>query len=84
MYKIIFPDAVTRKAMPAIPKANREQLIRAIHERLAVDPIGLGKPLQYNLKGYRRLRVGDWRVIYRIDGGNVIICDIANRRDVYG
>lgn len=23
------------------------------------DPIGLGKPLRYSLKGHRRLRVGD-------------------------
>lgn len=36
-------------------------------------------------KGYLRFRVGDWRVIYRIDepAKQVLVLLIAHRRDVY-
>jgi len=58
---------------------------RAIEERLSIDPIGLGKPLRYSLKGHRRLRVGDYRIVYRIDHTKhiVTIVVIKHRKDVY-
>lgn len=57
----------------------------AIESRLAVDPIGMGKPLRYSLKGHRRLRVSDYRIVYRIDmlKNTVIIVAIKHRKYVY-
>ena len=82
-YNVIL-DKEALEDICAIPKANAIQITRAIEQRLAADPFGLGKPLQYKLKGYRRLRVGDWRVIYTIDGKNVLVHRIVLRRDAYG
>lgn len=48
-----------------------------------VDPITSGKPLRYNLKGHRCLRVSDYRVIYRIENKSVIIIAIKHRKDIY-
>jgi mRNA-degrading endonuclease RelE of RelBE toxin-antitoxin system len=56
---------------------------QAIEERLMVDPIGFGKPLRYSLKGLRRLRVGDYRVMYQVKGKTVTIVAIKHRKDVY-
>jgi len=58
---------------------------RAIEERLMIDPIHFGKPLTYSLKGHRRLRVSDYRVIYRIETetNTVLIIAIKHRKDVY-
>lgn len=58
---------------------------KAIEKKLTTDPIAFGKPLRYTLKGFRRLRVGDYRVIYRIVENKVlvIIVDIDHRRVVY-
>ena len=43
------------------------------------------KRLTGTLIGKSRYRVGDWRVIYRIDDGasQVLVLSIANRREVY-
>ena len=82
-YTIVYNASVVEKDIPAIPKTNRGQIQRAIEERIAIAPEKLGKPLRHNLKGYRRLRVGDWRIVYRIEGENVIVSAIALRRDVY-
>ena len=69
--------------LAVIPKNIRETIRRAIEQRLLTDPIGYGLPLRKNLHGYRKLRVNDYRIIYRIDGGTVIILKIGHRKDVY-
>ncbi|KJV81821.1 plasmid stabilization system family protein [Rickettsia hoogstraalii str. RCCE3] len=49
------------------------------------DPIAFGKPLRYSLKGHRRLRVSDYRIIYRIEQetSTVIIIAIKHRKEIY-
>ncbi|MCB0308987.1 MAG: type II toxin-antitoxin system RelE/ParE family toxin [Bdellovibrionales bacterium] len=71
--------------MPALPKTARQRIKRAIEERLTSNPIEFGKPLRYSLKGARKLRVGDYRVIYRIEPpSTVLIVKIGHRKEVYG
>jgi mRNA interferase RelE/StbE len=42
------------------------------------------KRLKGEWSGYRRYRVGDWRVVYRIDDNSRInVVAIAHRREVY-
>ena len=82
-YSIIYEPRVPEEDIPKIPVANQPQIARAISERLTVNPVGLGKPLTGEFKGLRRLRVGDWRIIYKVDGGNVIIRAIRIRRNAY-
>ena len=41
------------------------------------------EPLAGEFKGTYKLRVGDWRVIYTIEGDNVVIQSIAHRREIY-
>lgn len=84
-YKIFYDLGSKNKDYEKIPPAIREIIRKAIEKKLTVDPVNFGKPLRYSLKGYRRLRVGEYRVIYKIDEGRVIviIVDIDHRKDVY-
>lgn len=84
-YSVEYLDVVVKKDIPSLQKSARILIKKAIEERLMVDPIGFGKPLRYSLKGHRRLRVSDYRVVYRIDAENniVIIVAIKHRKDVY-
>ena len=73
------------------PKVKSEDILRlssniavrienAIKKRLIVNPIKYGFYLHGSLKGYRKLRVGNWRVIYRIvDNKEIRIIAIGNR-----
>lgn len=85
VYLIEYLDSVVEEDIPSLPKMIRKMIKRAIEERLAVDPVGLGKPLRYSLKGHRRLRVGDYRIVYRINHEKqiVTIVIIKHRKDVY-
>lgn len=84
-YQIDYLNSVVDEDIPSLPKTMREMIKKAIKERLSIDPIGLGKPLRYSLKGHRRLRVGDYRIVYRVDAEKriVTIVIIKHRKDVY-
>lgn len=84
-YSIEYVEEVVKKDIPALPKSVRLTIKKAIEERLMVDPIGFGKPLRYSLKGHRRLRVSDYRVVYRIHHSphTVIIVAIKHRKEIY-
>ena len=84
-YQVQYLEEVVRKHIPSISSSAKKMIKKAIEERLMIDPIGFGKPLRYSLKGHRRLRVADYRVVYRIEADNktVIIVAIKHRKDVY-
>lgn len=85
LYKIEYLDSVVKKDIPALPKTIKATIKKAIEERLMHDPVGFGKPLRYSLKGHRRLRIGDYRVVFRIeaDSNIVLIIAIKHRKDIY-
>jgi mRNA interferase RelE/StbE len=85
LYRIDYLESVVKEDIPVLPKTMRQLIRKAIEERLTTDPIGLGKPLRYSLIGHRRLRVGDYRIVYRIDLKKhlVLIVLIKHRKDVY-
>ncbi len=83
MYAIEFTREA-RKALKAMPRNLRDVVLSKIDD-LAVNPLQaqnvkklVGRP------GYR-LRVGDWRVIYTLDAGRLVVrvLDIGARGGVY-
>ena len=83
-YQVEYLDSVVREDIPKLAKNVQIQIRKTIEQKLTSHPIEFGKPLRYSLKGARRLRVGDWRVIYKIEPPDtVIIVKIGHRKDVY-
>lgn len=84
-WQINYLESVIREDIAVLPKNIKNTIRRAIEERLTIDPVGFGKPLRYSLQGHRRLRVGDYRVVYRIEVSShiVLIVAIKHRKDVY-
>lgn len=84
-YKIIYSDEVTKIHIPSLPASVKGTIKKAINERLTTYPAQLGKPLHYKLKGYWRLRVSSYRIIYRIAvvEKTVIVTAIKHRKDIY-
>lgn len=82
-YEIRYQAAVIRKHIPKLSSSIKKIIKRGIEERLGVDPVGFGKPLRYSLKGHRRLRVGDYRIVYFVEEHTVIIIAIKHRKEIY-
>ena len=82
-YKLIYHPDVKKIDLPKIDNQNKMMIKRAIEERLAVQPEAYGKPLQRTLKGYWKLRVGDFRVVFKIIGDEILILAIMHRKNIY-
>jgi addiction module RelE/StbE family toxin len=83
-YRIEYLESVVREDIPRLSKDVRNRIRKAIEQKLASHPIEFGKPLRYSLKGARRLRVEDWRVVYMIEPSDVVlIVKIGHRKEVY-
>ena len=70
-YNLLYHPEIQKDLHP-IHKNIRTRIKNSIEQRLLIDPIKYGLPLKRGLQGYRKLRVGDYRVIYKIDTKNNI------------
>lgn len=66
---------------------DRDQIVRYLRTRIATteDPTRFGGPLLGDYKGFWRYRVGDFRIIARIEGDRfvVVVVRVGHRRTVY-
>lgn len=79
----ILPAAL--RVLRSLPRNIRTR-IRGEIDSLAENPRPHGvKSLQGSQKGYLRVRVGDYRIIYRIEDDRllVVVVGIGHRREVY-
>ena len=83
MFEIVYHYLAVRDDIPKLSNEWREKVRIAIEKRLMTRPELYGKPLRRSLKGYRKLRVGDWRVIFRIENNIVKILVIQHRSVAY-
>ena len=81
--KIKYHPKVKNEDIPRLSSNIAERIENAIKNRLIINPVKYGFYLRGSLKGYRKLRVGDWRIIYRIVDKEIRIIAIGNRKDVY-
>lgn len=72
-----------RRDIEALDPAAAGEIRRAIETKLAIAPEAFGKPLRYSLKFLRVLRAGDWRIVFQLSGGEVLVLTIRNRKDGY-
>ncbi|MCF7887485.1 MAG: type II toxin-antitoxin system RelE/ParE family toxin [Candidatus Omnitrophica bacterium] len=82
-YNLLYHPDIRRKDLPKIPKNLQKRIRTAIEKRLQTKPEKYGQPLKKGLRRYRKLRVGDYRVVYKIDQKNILIFKIGHRKEVY-
>ena len=81
--KIKYHPKVKNEDIPRLTSNIAARIENAIRNRLMVNPIKYGFYLRGTLSDYRKLRVGDWRIIYRIVDKEIRIIAIGNRKEVY-
>ena len=81
-YAIRIKESAARE-LQRIERSDRERLIAAI-DRLAENPFA-GSALKGELRGLRRIRVGDYRLIYEVQERDLIVLVLraAHRREAY-
>ena len=74
-----------RKAFLALDKPVRRRIGEAV-DALAADPRPAAAKMITGAHGVLRIRVGDYRVLYTIDEGQliVLVLDAGHRSEIYG
>jgi mRNA interferase RelE/StbE len=78
-FTLIYHPEVKTKDIPTLNRDIDKRIQRAIESRLTTEPQRYGQPLRRTLKGYWKLRVGDYRVVFKIVKSEVWIFAIMNR-----
>ncbi|MDO8620200.1 MAG: type II toxin-antitoxin system RelE/ParE family toxin [bacterium] len=82
-FAISYHYRVVAEDIPRLSPEWRVRIQEAITQKLTTHPEVFGKPLRRSLVGYRKFRVGDYRIIFRIEKREVKVVIIGHRRDVY-
>jgi len=69
--------------MPRINQKMRERIRKAIESRLMTAPQKYGLPLKKSLGGYWKIRVGDYRIVFKVEGEIVYVLAIRHRKKIY-
>ena len=80
--EILFSEEFKKEFSKIKDKVTRIRIINHL-QKLEQSPES-GKPLQYNLKGHRSIRIPPFRIIYRLESDKLIINCFDHRKDVYG
>lgn len=74
-----------RKAFLALDKPVRRRIGEAV-DALAADPRPAAAKMITGAHGVLRIRIGDYRVLYTIDEGQliVLVLDAGHRSEIYG
>ncbi len=83
MYKILYVDEVVKHDLPNIQEPWKSEIRQAIERKLMSRPMVYSKSLRRSLKGYRKLRVGSYRIVFRVEAKHVKIFIIQHRDTVY-
>ena len=69
--------------LESIAASAARRIVRAIDSKLTREPLRFGSTLSGNLSDFRKLRVGDYRIVYLVKEAEVVIYVLAvgPRRD---
>jgi len=81
-WKIIYHKDVDDDLKSVGPSAAK-RIIKTINKKLTNEPEKFGAPLSHHLRDFRKLRIGDFRVVYQVFDQKVIVFVLAvgPRRD---
>ncbi len=83
MWQIKIHRLVVNKDLKKIDKSDRSNIIKTIYKKLSIAPEKYGSPLRNELKGYWKLKVSEYRIIYIIEKHTirVLVLKIGMRRN---
>ena len=82
-FQVSYHELVVREDLPKLDGRIKKRIRHAIETRLMLEPELYGAPLRRSLAGYRKLRVGDYRIVFKIMSTKVRILIIEHRSVAY-
>ena len=82
-YKLVYKKPAVKaiqKLPPHIKKRLKNKLEWFIEQ---ADPLSFAEPLTKPADAQYRFRVGDYRVLFDVEGKNIVVLHVQHRREVY-
>ncbi|MCK4328600.1 type II toxin-antitoxin system RelE/ParE family toxin [candidate division WOR-3 bacterium] len=80
-YRILYKSNVERD-FKSIEIKQRKRISKKIETVLSQNPYK-GKQLKREYKGFWRIRIGNYRIVYKIIQKDVIIVAVGHRKEIY-
>lgn len=80
-FNITYKSSV-KTDLKSIPKREIEKILDKIEKQLSLNAMQCPQ-LKGKFKSLRKLRVGNYRVIFTIESGTVLVLKIADRKRAY-
>lgn len=73
------------KELSKLEKQIQQKIVNYLKDRALNNPRAFGKPLSYDKVGLWRYRVGDYRIICKIEDQclSILIVSVAHRKNIY-
>ena len=82
-FELLYAKEVAQSDIPRLSPDVKDRIKKIIESKLTFYPHKFGQRLRRDLKNFWKLRIGDYRVIYKISGKIVEIQAIGHRREIY-
>lgn len=83
MYKIVYHLKVVKEDIPKLDQKIKNRIKKSIESKLTERPELYSNQLRNTLSDYRKLRVGDYRIIFKVIKKEIRILIIEHRKAVY-
>ena len=82
-YLLRYHPLIWKEDFKQMDRPQQQRLIRTVEKKLATRPDQYGRPLSGLLQGYWKLKVGEYRVVYRIERQEIVVyvLTLGFRRD---
>ena len=80
-YKVVFTRRAIKDVSSLVPEVKNR--IKDAIARYSEDPLTYARKMIDPSLGTYRFRIGDYRVIFDIEGEEIVILRVGHRRDIY-
>ncbi len=83
-WKIEFAQKA-EKAFKKLDRTAQQKIDLYIQKYISTDPLNHGENLKANLRGLRRYRVGDYRIVCEVHEEvlTILVVKVGHRKDIY-
>ena len=80
-YRLVYTHRAIRD-IDALDTSVRQRVGKTLL-RYGPDPLKHAEPLKQSELGSYRFRIGDYRVVFDLDGDQIVILRVGHRREIY-
>ncbi len=83
MWNVTIHRLVIDEDFKRINEHDQSIILKTIRKKLSTAPEKYGSPLRHDLKGFRKLKISDYRVVYKIETAHikVYVVKVGLRKD---